>query len=218
MSTLRSKKIIELRRIHREIAGPVEARLMEFRKIWDSANDTKLFIELVFCMLTPQSGARRCWLAVENLLRDDRLFKGGFDVICSELNIVRFKNHKTSYILEARDVFMIQGRSIRKILHGCDDVFGMRDWIVRNVKGLGYKEASHYLRNIGRGEDFAILDRHVLRNMHSLGLIEAVPNSISPRLYRDLEKRLSTYSRRIDIPLSHLDFVLWYKETGDIFK
>src|SRR4030042_5080239 len=60
MSTLRSKKNIELRRIHGEIAGLVEARISEFQNIWDSGNDTKLFIELVFCLLTQQSCARRC--------------------------------------------------------------------------------------------------------------------------------------------------------------
>jgi N-glycosylase/DNA lyase len=218
MSTLRSKKIIELRRIYGEISGFVEARIREFQKIWASGNDTELFIELVFCMLTPQSGARRCWRAVENLLRDDCLFRGGFASICGELNIVRFKNHKTAYILEARNAFLEKGISIRGILNRCGSVQGMREWIAGNIKGLGYKEASHYLRNIGMGEDLAILDRHIVRNMHNLGLISAVPNSISPKLYRDLEERLRVYSKKIDIPMSHLDFVLWYKETGDIFK
>jgi N-glycosylase/DNA lyase len=219
MSTYQSKKnIAAIRQIHREIAGRIEERISEFRKIWRAGDDTKLFIELVFCLLTPQSGARRCWLAMENLLRNDCLFIGGFDDICRELNIVRFKNHKTAYILEAREAFLRQGKSIRNILHECGNVHGMRDWIAGNVKGLGYKEASHYLRNIGLGDDVAILDRHILRNMHSLRLIDEIPNAISPRLYHDMERRLHAYSKRIEIPLSHLDFVLWYKETGDIFK
>jgi N-glycosylase/DNA lyase len=219
MSTYQSKKnIAAIRQIHREIAGRIEARMSEFRGIWKAGDDTKLFIELVFCLLTPQSGARRCWLAVENLLRNDCLFSGGFDDICGELNIVRFKNHKTSYILEAREAFLGQGKSIRKILQECGNIYSMREWIAGNVKGLGYKEASHYLRNIGLGDDIAILDRHILRNMYSLRLIDEIPNSISSRLYYDMEKRLCAYSKRIDIPLSHLDFVLWYKETGDIFK
>jgi N-glycosylase/DNA lyase len=219
MSTHQSKKNIEvIRRIHNEISDRIEERIREFRSIWEEGEDTKLFIELVFCLLTPQSGARRCWLAVENLLRNDCLFIGRFDDICRELNIVRFKNHKTAYILEAREAFRGQGKSIRNILNTCGNVHRMRDWIAGNVKGLGYKEASHYLRNIGLGDDVAILDRHILRNMHSLRLIDEIPNSISPRLYYDLERRLNAYSKRIKIPLSHLDFVLWYKETGDIFK
>jgi N-glycosylase/DNA lyase len=218
MSTHRSKKNMELLRMHGEIAGRIEARIREFRRIWDSGDDTALFIELVFCLLTPQSGARRCWLAVENLLRNDLLFNGGFEEICRELNIVRFRNHKTAYILEAREAFLGRGRSIRKILHECESVHGMRTWMAGNVKGIGYKEASHFLRNIGLGDDIAILDRHILRNMHSLRLIDVIPNSISPGLYQDIERRLRVYSNKIAIPLGHLDFVLWYKETGDIFK
>ena len=47
-----------------------------------------------------------------------------------------------------------------------------RDWLVKEkrIKGLGYKEASHYLRNIGyRG--YAILDKHILRSLAELGII-----------------------------------------------
>ncbi|MBN1496743.1 MAG: N-glycosylase/DNA lyase [Spirochaetes bacterium] len=229
----------EIRRVHREIGPEVEKRLHEFRRIWDTADDPALFIELVFCILTPQSGARRCWQAVENLVRDGTLFSGGFDDICGELNIVRFKNNKTRYILEARERLCVPGVSLRglllesgtagrqvnrvqrvnrKFLRACGTVPTMREWLFRNVKGLGYKEASHFLRNIGLGNGLAILDRHVLRSMHARGLINAVPNSIPPWLYCEMETVLADYARGIHVPLDHLDFVIWYQATGDIFK
>ncbi|HPV43332.1 MAG TPA: DNA lyase, partial [Spirochaetota bacterium] len=153
----RKKRIEQIRLVHCEISGRVQDRLKEFRNIWDSGDDTALFVELVFCLLTPQSGARRCWQAVETLLKDDCLFGGCFDEICRVLNIVRFKNNKSSYILEARDFFITKGNSIRRILGDLYDGPGRREWLVKNVKGLGYKEASHYLRNIGLGESIAIL-------------------------------------------------------------
>ncbi len=214
----RKKRIEQIRLVHCEISGRVQDRLKEFRNIWDSGDDTALFVELVFCLLTPQSGARRCWQAVETLLKDDCLFGGCFDEICRVLNIVRFKNNKSSYILEARDFFITKGNSIRRILGDLYDGPGRREWLVKNVKGLGYKEASHYLRNIGLGESIAILDRHILRSMASLGLIDEIPPSLSPRRYLDIEARLRAFAARIGIPLDHLDFVLWYMETGDIFK
>jgi len=212
------KRIGQIRLVHREITGRVRDRLNEFRSIWNTGDDTALFIELVFCLLTPQSGARRCWQAVETLLKDDCLFGGCFDDICRVLNIVRFKNNKSSYIIEAREFFMIRGNSLRSILGGLNDAAERREWLVRNVRGLGYKEASHYLRNIGLGESIAILDRHILRSMESLGLIGEIPSSLSPRRYREIEETLRVFSSRIGIPLDHLDFVLWYMETGDIFK
>ncbi len=219
MSTVQLKKRIDaVRAVHREIVSRIEERLGEFKTIWDKGDDTTLFIELVFCLLTPQSGARRCWQAVEALVRKECLFTGGFEPICRELNIVRFKNNKTNYILEARNLFMEQGVSLRKILGSFKDIVKSREWIAGNVKGLGYKEASHYLRNIGLGESIAILDRHILRSMHSLGLIDKIPASISPLLYCEMENKLKKFALKTGIPLAHLDFVLWYMETGDIFK
>jgi len=89
---------------------------------------------------------------------------------------------------------------------------------VENVKGLGYKEASHFLRNIGLGEDLAILDRHILKNLALLGVIAEVPESPSKRLYLEIEKQMTAFSCKVGIPMGQLDLLLWYKEAGEIFK
>jgi N-glycosylase/DNA lyase len=93
-----------------------------------------------------------------------------------------------------------------------------REWLVDNIKGMGYKEASHFLRNIGLGEEFAILDRHILKNLQLLGIIEEVPASLSRKRYFEIEKKMVRFSDRINIPMAHLDLLLWYKETGEVFK
>ena len=93
-----------------------------------------------------------------------------------------------------------------------------REWFVDNVKGIGLKEASHFLRNIGLGEDLAILDRHILKNLALLGVIEEVPASLSRRLYLEIEDRMRKFAENIKIPMSHLDLLLWYMETNEIFK
>jgi len=49
-------------------------------------------------------------------------------------------------------------------------------------------------------------------------VIKEVPKSLSGSKYKDIEKKMAAFSKRIDIPLSHLDLLLWYKETGEIFK
>ncbi len=215
-----SKKIKkEIRKIHKDLAPAIEARLREFRRVWDEAGDRELFVELAFCLLTPQSSARRCGRALDSLMRSGALFGGEFADISRELSIVRFRNNKARYILEARLMFCHPtGRSIRDVLVGCGESMAMREWLYCNIKGIGYKEASHFLRNIGLGGDLAILDRHILKNMLRLGLIGAIPKSLTPLRYQALEALLREYSREEKIPLDHLDFVLWYKNTGDIFK
>jgi hypothetical protein len=61
-------------------------------------------------------------------------------------------------------------------------------------------------------------DRHILRNLKKLGVIDDFPESLSRRQYLTMEVKMKEFSAAIHIPMSHLDFVLWYKETGEILK
>jgi N-glycosylase/DNA lyase len=119
----------------------------------------------------------------------------------------------------ARTLFLNRGRlSIRTPLKNLPDVHACREWLVRNIKGLGYKEASHFLRNIGFGDRIAILDRHILRNLVHFDVIQEIPTSMSRSGYMQIEQKMAEFAREIHIPLAHLDLLLWYKETGEIFK
>ena len=48
--------------------------------------------------------------------------------------------------------------------------FEKREWVVKNVKGLRYKEDSHFLRNIDY-KNIAIIDFHILGLFLKNGLI-----------------------------------------------
>jgi N-glycosylase/DNA lyase len=211
--------IAELRQIHAPIRKEIESQLRRFARVWEKGSEEDLFHELVFCLLTPQSGAYRCWNAVCTLSSKNLLFEGCAGDIACELNTVRFRNNKARYIVLARALFSIDGRiAVREKLSVQGDAFAMREWLASNVKGMGLKEASHFLRNNGFGGDIAILDRHVLRNMQRLGLIDEIPGSLGRRRYLDIEERLRAFAKSCGIPLSHLDFVLWYREAGGVFK
>jgi len=206
----------ELMEQYRPLREEIEARLGEFRQIWQTASDEELFLELVFCLLTPQSRAKTCWNAVQRLNRKGVLNQGQPCQIQEELVGVRFNQRKAEYVCLARSMF--SRRSLRCVMQAFDSPFAAREWLVQNIKGLGYKEASHFLRNIGRGEDLAILDRHILKNLALLGVIEEVPSSPTKRAYLEIEARMTDFSRRSGIPMGHLDLLLWYKEAGEIFK
>ncbi len=214
-----NKTLDEIKQIHTLIKKDIKAQLENFDGIWRNYSEEDIFCELVFCLLTPQSGAYRCWKAVQVLRSKDLIFNGYSGDICSELNIVRFKNKKSVYICMARDLFTIDGNiAIKKILSQHGAVFSRREWLVKNVKGMGFKEASHFLRNTGFGADIAILDRHILKNLKLFGVITDIPSSISRHRYLDIESRMRDFSAAVGIPLAHLDFVLWYKEAGSVFK
>lgn len=214
-------KIKELQEIYKRIENDIRKRLQEFKRIWKEGNDRKIFMELAFCLLTPQSKAKVCWKAVERLAEKGVLFQGSAEEILEELNGIRFKDKKALYIVEVRKKFLDKGDiKIKNLLEKLlsNGVFFTREWIVENIKGLGYKEASHFLRNLGFGEDIAILDRHVLKNLKILGVIEEFPKSLSKRKYLTIENEMRKFSKYVGIPLDHMDLILWYKETGEIFK
>ena len=74
------------------------------------------------------------------------------------------------------------------------------------------------LRNLGFGENIAILDRHILKNLKELNVIEEIPKSISEKKYYEIEEKMREYSKFSKIKMDELDLVLWYKQTGEIFK
>ncbi|MHC1631467.1 MAG: N-glycosylase/DNA lyase [Methanotrichaceae archaeon] len=208
-----------IKKFHDSIKDEIAARLDEFRGVWETGNDRDLFAELAFCLLTPQSRARTCWSAVQRLRENDLLFTGSSDQISEELPGIRFKTRKAIYIVKAREQFTKDGRIfIRPLVSGFSDSYKAREWLVKNVKGLGHKEASHFLRNIGLGENLAILDRHILKNLKLLGVVKEIPKSLTKKKYLEIEENMKKFSEKTGIFMSHLDLVLWSKETGKIFK
>lgn len=211
--------IRELKELYSYRKGQTIRKLAEFRRRWETADEGDIFAELVFCILTPQAKARACWATVENLLNKNLMFKGGKTRLARELHGSRFKYKKAEYILEARKQFSSNRKvSIRSKIEQFSDPYRLREWLVHNVRGIGYKEASHFLRNIGFGEEVAILDRHILRNLKSLGIIERVPTHLAKNRYVEIENKMKKFAEKVNIPVSHLDLIFWYNETRDIFK
>ena len=211
--------IREIKKIYDTIRDKIVSRLEEFRETM--YDEDKIFSELVFCLLTPQSKAKICWQAVERIMDKKLLSRKDIskENLIEELRGVRFKNKKAEYILKIRDRFIDNGKPrIKKWLDNFDTPWNIREWLVKNIDGIGYKEASHFLRNIGSGKDFAILDRHILKNLILLGVIKEKPNSITRKNYLEIEEKMRIFADNIGIPMDHLDLILWYKETGEIFK
>ncbi len=88
---------------------------------------------------------------------------------------------------------------------------------MQNVKGLGYKESSHFLRNIGY-KNLAILDRHILKNLKDLRVIRYIPKSLNKNKYLEIEDKFQNFSKRINISMDELDLLFWSIETGEVFR
>ena len=209
----------EIKELYRDVRPLIEKRLMEFRIMWEKGDDYAMFKEFIFCLLTPQSKAKICWDAVERMEKKSLLMNGDHREVLECLEGVRFKNKKAEYIINSRAIFLENGiPRIKPIISRFKSAEEARDFLVKDVKGMGYKEASHFLRNIGCGENLAILDRHILKNLKFLGKIKHIPQSISRRIYMELENIFLRTAEELDIPPAHLDLLLWFKESGEVFK
>jgi N-glycosylase/DNA lyase len=216
---LNKPAISQLKKIYRIKKKEIVSRIKEFEKLWLDGSDEEVFTELAFCLTTPQSKAKSCWNAIVKLKEQDLLLKGNTGQIKQRLNYVRFRNKKAEYVVKARKLFMNNNRvSIKPLLNSFVDIYECREWLVNNVVGFGYKEASHFLRNIGLGDKIAILDRHILRSLKEIGVIEEIPESLGRTRYMKIEKQMIGFARQIRIPVSRLDLLLWYKGAGEIFK
>ena len=212
-------KVNELKEFYKEKEGIISRRVAEFRRLWESGDEVDYFKELIFCILTPQSKAKICWQKVLELFEEKLIFGGSVKDIALVLTGVRFRFNKARYIILAREKFIVDGKIIlREKIKQFGRPLQAREWLVKNIKGMGYKEASHFLRNIGFGENLAILDRHILKNLKHFGVISEIPKSLTRKRYIGIEKKFLSFARIINIPPSHLDLLLWCKETGEVFK
>jgi N-glycosylase/DNA lyase len=213
--------IEKIRATHRERGLEIRARLAEFREVWQAGTDERLWEELVYCIFTAGASARMGQKAVEAIR--PLLFAGTREEMTRALvheRAHRYPAARPGYIVVTREYLREDcGMRLRERLTGFDDAVARRDWLAREkrVKGLGYKEASHFLRNIGYG-GYGILDKHILRSLAELGVTDSPQPPTTRARYLDTEERLRRFARDIRIDFDELDLVLWSMKTGEVLK
>jgi N-glycosylase/DNA lyase len=209
----RYREIEALRQEHTQRSRAIRSRLAEFALV----PRDEWFFELAYCLLTPQSSARSAALAME-ALRAAGYPEAPVDptpALRGNGYYIRFHLTKSRHLLAAaarRDEIIEAVAAARG-----SDGRELRFWLVREVRGLGWKEASHFLRNIGF-RDLAILDRHILRNLRRHGVIRAIPPSLPEKRYIAIERAFLAFAAATGVSMDELDLVFWSRETGQILK
>ena len=197
-----------------ELRSMVENRITEFLEVKEMDTE-KWFEELTYCLLTAYSSARLGQLCVDALCDRDALLHGNLDQVKETLRTQghRFAEKRAEYIVIAREI----APTLKGTIQGFQDIKAAREWLAKNIKGLGWKESSHFLRNIGY-LDVAIIDRHIISNMVDYGILEERPKSITKRRYLEYEGILAEVARRVGMALGEMDLYLWYRKTGKVLK
>ena len=211
--------IDNIRRAHDARRGEIRARMAEFERIRDSGSDAAFWEEMVFCFFTGGCSARMGLSSIDAVR--PLLMKGTQEELARALSGVhRYPNARARYIVASREFLQKHcALELRKTLDRFKCGLERRDWLAREkgIKGLGYKEASHYLRNVGY-KGYAILDKHVLNCLVELKIIdEAKPPNTRSR-YLMVEHKVKELADRSGVDFDDLDLVLWSMKTGVILK
>ncbi len=197
-----------------ELRSMVENRISEFLEVKEMGTE-KWFEELTYCLLTAYSRARIGQLCVDALCDRNALLNGDLDQVVETLKTQghRFAEKRAEYIFNARTFVP----TLKETIQSFQDIKAAREWLAKNVKGIGWKESSHFLRNVGY-LDVAIIDRHIISNMVDHGILEERPKSITKRRYLEYEGILAEVARRVGMTLGEMDLYLWYRKTGKVLK
>ncbi len=189
-----------------------------FRPFIDVDYEADLFSELCFCILTANSSASmgiriQAEVGIEGFRTMSR--ETLTQIIAKHGH--RFPEQRAERIVSLRD----RWEEIEGLIREGRDAHTLRRLLADpgspyKIKGFGYKEASHFLRNIGY-RDLAILDRHVYRFMVETRLFPEV-KTMTPRRYIEAERILSELCSRLSVSQAELDLYIWFIKTKKVLK
>lgn len=193
------------------ISTVIKNKLKEFESFQEKGNQ-EWFSELCFCILTANSKAHTA-LNIEKELGMHGFHNADLASIreCIKRNKHRFHNKKAEYILQAR-----KHKDIKTKLSSLSEEEA-REWLIRNIRGLGYKESSHFLRNVGC-KNLAILDRHIINILHQFGYLKKPERPKSRKEYLKIEKKFKDLALLCKLSPAELDLYMWYMKTKEILK
>ena len=193
-----------------EIGERINKRINEFKNI-NVKNNNELFKELCFCILTANYNAEKS-IKIQNKIGECFITDDKQELAKKLKNYGhRFPNTRAKYIQES-----LKCKDKLKEILQSPDKKAIREWIIKNVKGIGYKEASHFLRNIGF-DNYAIIDFHIIDLLTDYKLIKK-PKTLTKNKYIEIENTLKILAKKTGLTLAELDLYLWYIETGKILK
>lgn len=204
-----------------DIQARVESRASTY------LSDEALWHELSCCLLSSQVPYPLAQAAADEIDRAGLLKESGFrtpeelqvqltDVLNSPLRVgstwrrYRFPGSRSEQLAQTWAAVTARAGSLLGALEEVDEADEVRRWLVVNAPGIGPKQASMFLRNIGISYDLAILDRHVLDYMNMLGMHRGKVRQISGlAAYRATEVVLLDHAAEIGYPVGILDWAIW---------
>lgn len=199
------------------------------RKTWKSLNEKELWNELCLCILASNVPFEQAQSATLHLQRKNFLdpfwileTSNSWKIISNELSKqiclptkkdgtrrkYRFPNVRAKNIVRASSFLYSDKYNLKNLLQNFKSETIAREFLVHNISGLGLKETSHFLRNIGFAKSLAIIDVHIISFLKHLRLISEFP-TLTDRKYFELEEKMQKLANFYDFNLAILDNAIW---------
>ncbi len=191
----------------------------DFRPFADYVYQADIFSELCFCILTANSSVLM-GIKLQSMIGIEGFRKLSLEELEEVIASVgyRFTRQRVERIVKARERF----EKVEELLKGAKESGKtLRDLLSDScskykIEGLGLKEASHFLRNIGF-EDVAIVDRHIFRYLKEKGLLQDY-KTLTRKIYLEAERKLEDICRELNMSQAELDLYIFYHKTAKVLK
>jgi N-glycosylase/DNA lyase len=213
-----TKFIEDLERSYELRKDIIKQRMHEFEEVY-KLGDEAIFTELCFCIFTAGSSAKSGLNCID-AIRDIILIGSASELENRIQKKHRYPKARAEYIIHTREYLQQEHNfKIKELIESFNDKLKLRGFFAtsKGIKGLGYKESSHFLRNIGF-KGYAILDIHILRSLHEFGVIDNPKPPSTRNKYLEIEAKLKEFAKEIGIDFDELDLLLWSNRTGEVLK
>lgn len=121
----------------------------------------------------------------------------------------RYPKIKAKCIINGAEFFIKNYGSIDKFLNSQSDIKLLREKMIKKIKGIGIKIATHWLRNIGY--PFGTIDIHVRRLLKWTGLIELEKwtNTMTDKTFMVLEEKIKNLAEKMGLEINVFQYELW---------
>ena len=210
MTGKEKRELLELYELKKE---EIRNRLLEFKQAFGEADDHQIFRELSFCILSSGVGPKIAGQCVSAIA--EKLVDGERDELLGHIGAIhKYAENASRYIVFTREYLKEEhGFLLKSLVSSFEDRVERRDFFAKNprIKGLGYMQASHFLRNLGFSS-YAILDRNNLASLFELGVIGETKYPLTKKRYLETESLMTEAAHELGISLDEFDLLLWSRK------
>ena len=202
-----------------------------WKRNWTKLNEKQIWKELCFCLLSGNVAFELVKSVIDvldkkgfldhNWILEERQSQELIFKLFNEPNFepkkkngqlrkYRYPQKRSKEITDAAKI-LYSDSNIKEILEESISDVQIRNFLAKSIPGIGIKESSHFLRNIGYSSSLAIIDIHVLnflKQNHFVNPSDIL--SLTESRYEKLEIILQNLAEFHGLDLGILDLAIWH--------